>query len=105
MQETGALQGDGMKICTIVAAVIASALLFLTAESNAQTQDHAQIIAIRADRVLEPETGHIAPDQIILIDGKRIKEMGGNVEIPAGAKVVDLSKDCPLGSIEFTRAV
>jgi imidazolonepropionase-like amidohydrolase len=92
MQETSALQGDSMKIRTIVAAVIASALLFLTAESNAQTRDHPQIIAIRAGRVLEPETGIIAPDQIILIEGKRIKEIGGNVEIPAGPKVVDLSR-------------
>lgn len=40
MQETGALQGDGMKICTIVAAVIASALLFLTTPC-AVTHDNA----------------------------------------------------------------
>lgn len=51
-----------------------------------------QIIAIRAGRVVDPETGKIATNQIILVDGQDIKEIGADVKIPAGATVIDLSK-------------
>jgi imidazolonepropionase-like amidohydrolase len=51
----------------------------------------AQVTAIRAGRVLDPETGTTATRQVILVDGPRIRQIGPNVTIPAGAIVVDLS--------------
>ncbi len=50
------------------------------------------VIAIKAGKVVDPETGKTAANQIILVEGKRIKEIGPNVAVPAGAKVVDLSR-------------
>lgn len=56
----------------------------------------AQVTAIRAGRIVDPETGTVASNQIILIEGQDIKAIGANVAIPAGATVVDLSKETVL---------
>jgi imidazolonepropionase-like amidohydrolase len=50
-----------------------------------------QVIAIRAGRVLDPETASASLNQIILVQGGRIGAIGPNVAIPAGATVYDLS--------------
>ena len=47
--------------------------------------------AIRAGRLVDPATGTIATNQIILIEGGKFKAIGGEVQIPAGAEVIDLS--------------
>lgn len=52
----------------------------------------AQVTAIRAGRVVDPETGKVALNQIILVEGPDIKEIGADVKVPAGATVIDLSK-------------
>jgi imidazolonepropionase-like amidohydrolase len=56
------------------------------------TQAAAPVTAIRAGRLLDPDAGVVRPNQIILIQGNRIREVGPNVAIPAGAQVIDLSK-------------
>lgn len=53
---------------------------------------HGQITAIRAGRTIDPETGKVERNQIILVDGRDIKAVGANVAIPAGATVIDLSR-------------
>ncbi len=55
------------------------------------TFSNAQIIAIKAGKVVHPDTGKVEMNQIILVEGENIKAIGANVEIPAGAKVIDLS--------------
>lgn len=57
----------------------------------AQGQSRA-IKAIKAGRLIDPETGTAAANQIILIDGERIRSVGPNLAIPAGATVIDLSR-------------
>ena len=47
--------------------------------------------AIRAGRLLDPEAGRVLTNQIILIEGTRIRDVGPNVAIPAGAQTIDLS--------------
>jgi hypothetical protein len=42
----------------------------------------AQLTAIRAGRVVDPETGNVASNQIILVEGTDIKAVGGDVKIP-----------------------
>ena len=39
---------------------------------------------------MDPETGRIAQNQVILVEGEKIKAVGGSVAIPAGAAVIDL---------------
>lgn len=51
----------------------------------------AQTVAIRAGNLLDPATGGVAKNQIILVKDGKIAEVGARVQIPAGAEVVDLS--------------
>ena len=52
---------------------------------------NAQITAIRAGKVVHPDTGRVEANQIILVEGQDIKSIGANIAIPAEAKVIDLS--------------
>ena len=52
----------------------------------------AQVTAIKAGRVVDPDAGTIAPNQVILVEGGKITAIGGNVKIPSGAQVIDLSR-------------
>ncbi|MFZ0064455.1 MAG: amidohydrolase family protein [Pyrinomonadaceae bacterium] len=56
----------------------------------------AQVTAIKAGKLVVPETGTTLNNQIILVEAGRIKAVGGDVQIPAGAKVIDLSKSTVL---------
>ena len=51
----------------------------------------ASVKVIRAGRLVDPETGTITTNQIILVEGERIRAVGANVNVPAGAEVIDLS--------------
>lgn len=62
-------------------------LLLLAASTGAS----AQIIAIRAGLLIDPETGTARPDQVILVEGRTIRAVGPDLAVPAGARVVDLS--------------
>jgi len=53
---------------------------------------HAQVTAIRAGQLLDPETGTLAANQILLIENGRIRSVGPQVTIPQGAAVLDLSR-------------
>ena len=77
-------------------ALIPLAWVGLTAALPAQTpapapQTPAPITAIRAGRLLDPDAGVIRPNQIILVQGNRIRDVGPAVAIPPGATVIDLS--------------
>jgi imidazolonepropionase-like amidohydrolase len=64
-------------------------LIFILAQIDASAQ---QITAIKAGKLVVPETGETLNNQIILIDGARIKAVSADVQIPAGANVIDLSR-------------
>jgi len=66
------------------------AVLFMGAKT-VQSQP-APITAIKAGQLIDPETGKRAANQVILIEGEKIKAVGANLAIPAGATVYDLSK-------------
>jgi imidazolonepropionase-like amidohydrolase len=61
--------------------------LCLSAPAAAQ----APVTAIRAGRLLDPDTARILPNQIIIVEGTRIREVGPGLAIPPGAQVIDLS--------------
>jgi imidazolonepropionase-like amidohydrolase len=67
-------------------------LLTFALALHALAQAPAPVTAIRAGRLLDPEAGLILTNQIILIEGNTFKEIGPNVAIPAGARVIDLSR-------------
>jgi imidazolonepropionase-like amidohydrolase len=51
-----------------------------------------KLTAIRAGRLIDPETGTAAANQVILVEGDRIREVGSTVAIPQNAAVIDLSR-------------
>src|SRR6185295_9754635 len=52
----------------------------------------AQTTAIRAGHVVDPETGTVTNNQIILIEKGKITAIGADVAVPQGANVIDLSR-------------
>ena len=76
-------------LCLLVSTVAAFCLA--QGAKNAATVD----VAIHAGKVLDARSGNYLTDQIIWIEGDRIKEVGKASEIsgrlPAGVKVIDLS--------------
>jgi imidazolonepropionase-like amidohydrolase len=50
-----------------------------------------QVVAVRAGRLYDGKSGTLLNNQVILIRGDRIAEVGPNVSIPSGARVIDLS--------------
>ncbi len=62
------------------------ALLSFTRESA------AQVTAIRAGRLVDPDSGTVLTDQTILIRDAKIEKVGKEVDVPAGATLIDLSK-------------
>ena len=51
----------------------------------------AQVTAIKAGRLVDPETGAIATNQVILLERGKFTAVGANLTIPTGAAVIDLS--------------
>jgi len=52
---------------------------------------HAQVTAIRAGTLIDPVAGTATRDQIIIVEGKVIKEIGPKLPVPKGATMIDLS--------------
>jgi imidazolonepropionase-like amidohydrolase len=50
-----------------------------------------QIVAVRAGRLWDPAAGAMVNNQIVVIKGDRIIDVGATVPVPAGARVIDLS--------------
>jgi imidazolonepropionase-like amidohydrolase len=52
-----------------------------------------EIVLIKAGRLVDVRTGRVLTDQFILIEGDRVKQIGSarSVQIPAGARMIDLS--------------
>jgi imidazolonepropionase-like amidohydrolase len=67
--------------------VLPALLLLLSLAGSAS----AQVTAVRAGRVVDPDTGTVQTNQIILLENGRIRAIGSAVQVPAGAQVIDLS--------------
>ena len=52
----------------------------------------AQVTAIRAGRLVDPDAAAVLTNQVILVQNGRFTAIGPNVQIPAGAQVIDLSQ-------------
>lgn len=72
-----------IKLCSIFA------VLFISAAAAAQPP---KVTVIRAGRLVDTIAGKVLNDQTIIVEGERIKAVGSNLTVPAGAEVIDLSK-------------
>src|SRR5271169_6022793 len=52
----------------------------------------AQVTAIRAGKLIDPDRGTVLTGQTILIRDGKIEAVGNNVTIPSNAKIIDLTK-------------
>ena len=50
-----------------------------------------QVVAIRAGRLFDSRSGTMLANQVVLIKGDRITDVGASVQIPSGARLIDLS--------------
>src|SRR6478672_7635742 len=76
----------------LAAALCLSLVGLFAAAPAAQQPAPSPVTAIRAGRLLDPEAGRILTNQIILVAGSKITDVGPNVAIPPGAQVIDLSR-------------
>src|SRR5258708_18536960 len=81
--------GDGMKIHRYLFVFILS--LSWVNFSWAQAVPAAKAVVIRAGRLLDVKTGKTLSNQTIVINGDKIVGVGSDIQVPAGAQVVDLS--------------
>jgi len=82
----------------VVAVFLFVSLALGSASSYAQVADSsradaaaAQVTAVKAGHLVDPESGNVLADQTILIRNHKIEAVGKGLAIPAGAKVIDLS--------------
>jgi len=50
-----------------------------------------QVVAIRAGKLFDAKSGSMLSGQVVLVRGDRITDVGAAVQVPAGARVLDLS--------------
>ena len=74
--------------------VLASCVLTSSAAAAQAAPARARVLAIRAGRLFDPKSGNHLTNQLILIQGERIVEVGPatTVPVPAGAHVIDLTQ-------------
>jgi imidazolonepropionase-like amidohydrolase len=58
-----------------------------------------KVVAIKAGRMFDAKSGRNLTNQVILITGDKITDVGPNVQIPAGATTIDLSRATVLPGI------
>ena len=71
-------------------------ILFLALVVLGSVGGRAQVIAIRAGKLVDPEKGATSVNQVILVEGQVIKAVGTNLTIPTGATLIDLSNQTVL---------
>src|SRR5262245_36275728 len=76
---------------TVTFCLLSLGLLASVTAAQPSTQSSA-ITAIKAGRLIDPETGTATANQVILVEGERIRAVGANLAIPTGATVIDLSR-------------
>jgi imidazolonepropionase-like amidohydrolase len=65
--------------------IISTLFLFVTVSANAET------IVIKAGHLIDPEDGSVSDNQIIIVEERKIKSVGSDLQIPPEATVIDLS--------------
>src|SRR6266481_6299486 len=90
-----------MRARVVLLCVLALSVVLLTAATPRTAAQNPQpvpprVVAIRAGKLVDPEKGTTAANQIILVRGRKIEAVGANVQIPSDAQVIDLSKSAVL---------
>src|SRR6266487_6353207 len=80
---------SGRLIVTLVAIVV-----LLNTPTHSQERKFLspanQVVAIHAGKLFDAKSGNLLNNQIVLIRGERIADVGANIQIPREARVIDL---------------
>ena len=83
-----------MRLVTALSCVVLAAVV-LDAQRPVQRSPYLavpdQVLAVRAGRLFDAKNGTLRTNQIVLVQGDRITDVGPGVAIPPGARVLDLS--------------
>jgi imidazolonepropionase-like amidohydrolase len=83
---------QGMMIGACVAAMAGMPAMSVRAQEGGKyLAPSGQVIAIKAGRLFDSRSGNMINNQVILVRGDRIADVGEAVQIPPGATVIDLS--------------
>src|SRR5213594_4214615 len=75
----------------LVSVIIAAASAPVRAQGNGKYfASKDQVIAIRAASMFDSKAGALVANPVVLIKGDRITDVGPNVQIPEGARVINL---------------
>ncbi len=95
MRTVGHVGKSGGLMKRIVVSMLALVCLatLMSAASAQEAPQPATVVVVKAGHLLDVRSGEYRQDQVILIEGDRVKTVGAasDVTIPSGAKVVDLS--------------
>ena len=80
------------KTCERITAAVRACLMLTAACWAMLIPAAAQVTAIRAGKLIDPDSGTVLTSQTILIRDGKIEAVGNNVSIPSNAKIIDLSK-------------
>src|SRR5258707_6579216 len=80
----------------VILSILLLTMLATTLEAQYPQPGPSRVFAIKAGNLVDPERGTTENNQIILVRGKKIEAVGPNVQIPADAKIIDLSKSTVL---------
>jgi imidazolonepropionase-like amidohydrolase len=86
------MQWQGKAAVGLVAAIAGLASSPLQSQVRRFVTPPDQVVAIRAGQMFDSRSGTMVPNQVVLIRGDRITDVGPAVQIPAGARVIDLGQ-------------
>jgi imidazolonepropionase-like amidohydrolase len=66
-------------------------MIFAAANMAAAQSPAPPLVAVKAGRLIDPETGRASDNQVIIVEGEKIKAIGPALAIPAAATIIDLS--------------
>jgi len=77
-----------------IVALITLVAVRMFAQSTSPSPNSSQVTVIRAGTLIDPAATQPKHDQAIIVRGNRVESVGlwSSVQVPAGAKIIDLSK-------------
>jgi imidazolonepropionase-like amidohydrolase len=77
---------------TLLVLVVLTLEMTVAAQPAQAPSAQKRVTAVRAGRLIDPETGSATANAVIVIENDRITQVGANLSIPSGAEVIDLYK-------------
>jgi len=90
------MRARAILLCILALSIVLLAITTPKTAAQSAQLGPPRVIAIKAGKLVDPEKGTTMANQIILVRGRKIEAVGANVQIPADAQVIDLSKSTVL---------